>query len=103
MLKHCVFLNFRDDVPVADRSAVLQGLGDIMPEVPGMISYDSGPNLDFEGKSPAYDHGFIVTFRDRAAHLAYEGHPRHVELGGQLVSMCLGGHDGIMVVDLDCG
>lgn len=102
MLAHCVFLNFRPEHDQSARMAVLEGLGELKDEVDGMLAYHFGPNLDFEKKSADYEEGFIVFFRDREAHLAYERHPRHVELGGQLVAMCEGGADGIMVYDIDC-
>ncbi len=101
MLKHCVFVNLKDDVHPAERDAVLSGFGTLVGEVDGMLDYSYGPNLDFEAKSADYAWGFIVTFRDRTAHLAYERHPKHVELGLQLVEMCKDGHAGISVFDLE--
>ena len=100
MLKHCVFVNLKEDVDAEAREAVLSGFGTLVGEIDGMLDYCRGPNLDFEAKSPEYSWGFIVTFQDRAAHLAYEQHPRHKELGAKLVAMCKGGHDGILVFDL---
>jgi hypothetical protein len=101
MLVHCVFLNFSDECAADERMAVLRALGELKDEVDGILGYSYGPNRDFEGKSPDHNEGFIVTFRDREAHLAYERHPRHVELGGRLVEMCVGGADGIVVYDLE--
>lgn len=100
MLIHCVFVNFRAEVEAKTRSEILGGFGTLVGVVDGMIDYAFGPNLDFENKSPDFADGFIVTFRDRAAHLAYESHPQHVELGGKLVGLCEGGHDGILVFDI---
>ena len=76
MLKHCVFVNLKEDVDAEAREAVLSGFGTLVGEIDGMLDYCRGPNLDFEAKSPDYSWGFIVTFRDRTAHLAYEQHPR---------------------------
>lgn len=101
MLKHCVFVNFKEDSAPADRQAVLSGFAKVADDVPGMVDYCHGPNLDYENKSATYGDGFIVTFTDRDAHLAYENHPLHQELGARLVSMCVGGHDGIIVFDLE--
>lgn len=100
MLKHCVFVNLKDGVDPADRDAVLSGFGALVGEIDGMLDYCWGPNLDFEAKSADYRWGFVVTFRDRATHLAYEQHPKHAELGAKLVAMCKGGHAGIIVFDL---
>lgn len=43
----------------------------------------------------------LVTFRGRTAHLAYEAYPLHIELGAKLMSLCKGGHEGIIVFDLE--
>lgn len=65
-----------------------------------MLDYCFGPNRDFENKSAAYQDGFIVTFTDRDAHLAYETHPLHQKIGSKMVEMCENGHDDIIVFDL---
>lgn len=101
MLKHCVFVTFKPEHTQAERDAVLAGFAAVADYVPGMLDYCYGPNLDYENKSAAYKDGFIVTFADREAHLAYENHPLHQELGARMVGMCEGGHDGILVFDLE--
>lgn len=102
MLAHCVFLKVLPTHDPEDTETVLRALGGIADDVDGMLSFESGPNRDFEQKTPDYTHGFVVTFRDRDAHLAYEKHPKHVELGARLVAMCDGGADGIAVFDIEC-
>ena len=100
MLKHCVFVNFQSQHTQAARDAILGGFAQIASDVPGMVDYCFGNNLDFENMSPDFQNGFIVTFTDRDAHLAYETHPKHIAMGAQLVSMCEGGVKGIIVFDL---
>jgi len=101
MLKHCVFVNFQTRYSKVERNSVLAGFAEVANDVPGLIDFCFGANLDFENKSADYGDGFIVTFKDRDAHLAYERHPHHVTLGSKLVSMCVGGYDGIIVFDLE--
>ena len=101
MLKHCVFVNFQTSHSREDRNSVMAGFAEVANDVPGMIDFCFGANLDFENKSADYGDGFIATFQDRDAHLAYERHPRHVALGFKLVSMCVDGFDGIIVFDLE--
>ncbi len=103
MFKHCVLLSLRsqDEMPAIEEAmAVLAGLVD---QVDGMIDFAWGPNRDFEAKSQAYQCGFVTTFTDREAHLAYERHPDHVRAGGMLVAACQGGYEGIFVCDLEVG
>jgi hypothetical protein len=103
MLKHCVFLNFKDDVSDDEKITIMKGLASLVGVVDGLVDMSFGPNLDFEKKTPDFDYGFIVTFRDRKAHLAYETHETHIEMGGRLVAACKGGVEGIAVFDLDIG
>jgi stress responsive alpha/beta barrel protein len=101
MIKHCVFSKIRADVAPGERDEVLAGFGELVGEVPGMSDFAWGPNRDYENKTGDYSFGFVVSFSDRAAHLAYESHPEHVALGARLVAMCVGGYEGITVFDLE--
>lgn len=103
MLQHCVFCDIRTDADPAAVADVMRRLADLVPQVAGMVAFQYGPNRDYEAKSARYSLGFICTFRDRAAHLAYESHPGHQSAGRDLVALCTGGADGIMVVDLEVG
>ena len=101
MLVHCVFLKVKPDVSDDAITEIMEGLKALVAEVDGMRELWLGPNRDFEQKSQDFKHGFVCLFDDREAHLSYERHPRHVELGGQLVDSCVGGADGIVVYDIE--
>ncbi len=100
MIRHIVMLNLADDGDLPD---VMTGLGDLVGEIAGYTSFEHGPNIDAEGKTPDHAYGFICTFHDRASLDAYANDPRHQALGGRLVAMCNGGGDGIMVMDIEVG
>jgi hypothetical protein len=102
MLKHCVFLSIRADAADARLERAMQKLAGLVGKVEGMLDFAHGPNLDFEKKSQGHGYGFIATFSDRSAHLVYEQHPQHQEAGAELIAMCNGGYDGIVVYDLSC-
>jgi len=101
MLLHCVFLDLADDADPAALSDALATLAGLVGQVTGMTAFAHGPNRDFEHKTPDHAHGFVCSFADRAAHLAYESHPDHVRAGATLVALCKGGADGIRVYDLE--
>jgi hypothetical protein len=101
MLQHCVFLNLKSPAETATVREAMMLLSGLVGEVAGMIDFVEGPNRDFEKRSEGYSHGFIVTFVDRAAHLAYERHADHVQAGGLLVDACKEGVKGIFVADLE--
>ncbi len=46
-------------------------------------------------------HGFVIDFDSWAGLKTYAEHPKHQELGSQLVENAIGGMDGILVLDLD--
>lgn len=101
MLLHCVFCDIAETVPPGELAGIQAELAGLVAEVPGMLAFQAGPNRDFEGKTPHYPWGFVCTFTDRAAHLAYESHPRHQAAGARLVAACRGGAAGIVVYDLE--
>ncbi len=103
MLLHCVFCALRPDADPDELRGVMEELDALRPEVEGMLEFRHGRNRDFESKSARFGHGFVIAFRDRDAHLAYDGHPRHKAAGARLVALCEGGADGIMVFDLETG
>jgi len=101
MLLHCVFCSIRSDADPAALQTVMEELGSLMAEVDGMLEFRHGPNRDYEFKSPRHPYGFVIIFRDRDAHLAYDGHARHKAAGARLVELCDGGYDGIVVYDIE--
>ena len=103
MLLHCVFCALRPDVDPEELRTVMDDLAALRTEVDGMLEFRHGPTRDDESKSARFGHGFVIAFRDRDAHLAYDLHPRHKDAGARLVALCEGGHDGIMVYDLETG
>lgn len=103
MLEHCVFCQIRPDIPREKVEDILSRLASLLGLVEGMEDFRAGPNRDYEAKTGAYALGFICTFRDRAALLAYGSHPVHRAAGADLVAICSGGHAGINVFDLEIG
>lgn len=103
MIKHCVFLNLAPDAEFERLMDAYEMIGEVLDEIEGVYDYAAGPNRDFEGKSPAYETGFVITFFNKEALDAYAAHPRHQEAGAILTSLCFNGADGIIVFDLDVG
>ena len=101
MLKHVVMMDPKSPDDLATIRQACTMLEGLVGKVEGLLDLHHGPNLDFERKSGRYAYGFIATFADRTAHLAYESHPEHVQAGGMLVASSTGGADGIFVIDLD--
>lgn len=102
MLQHCVFLNFKDDITNVEKTSMMQGLAALSDEIDGFVSMHYGSNLDFENKTPEYDYGFIMVFRDQSSYTAYTANEKHQAIGKQLVAACHGGYEGITVFDITC-
>ena len=101
MLKHCVFLNFKTEISQSEQFDVFEGLSRLKDQVKGLVEFEYGNNLDFEQKSASYNSGFIASFESHQALLEYNENPEHALLGSKLVSMCKGGHKGIIVFDIE--
>lgn len=101
MILHSVYCNLRSDVESGAATAVFRELDKLCKRIGGVLSFEYGPNRDFEAKSPEYAVGFVVRFTDRHALEHYAEHPIHKEMGAQLCALCDGGADGVMVFDLE--
>ena len=101
MIKHCVFLNFKSEISESEQFDIFEGLSNLKNQVEGLNDFEYGNNLDFEQKSADYNSGFIASFENHQALLEYNENPEHALLGSKLVSMCKGGHKGIIVFDIE--
>jgi hypothetical protein len=101
MIKHCVFLNFKSEISESEQFDIFEGLSNLKNQIEGLNDFEYGNNLDFEQKSADFNSGFIASFENRQALLEYNEHPEHALLGSKLVSMCKGGHQGIIVFDIE--
>ena len=102
-IHHCVFCKMSEDADPEERDAVIAGLAALQSVIDGMMSFDAGPNRDFEGLSGGFSHGFVAVFRDRKSLATYDAHPMHKSYGRRLVGLCEGGVAGLMVFDIETG
>ena len=85
MLVHIVCFKYKADVDAStaqehrDRLRALANLD-------GIVDLKVGADIMRAARS--YDTGLVITFRDRAAHDAYQAHPRHLEIGRFIVPKC---------------
>lgn len=101
MIKHCVFMRFREEVSLAERTAIYQALQAVSPQITGWLNFVAGANsTDEAGMDKGYNGGFIIDFADDAALAQYQANEDHKKAGAQLVAASEGGLDGIFVFDL---
>jgi len=101
MIRHCVMLRLAAKADRAILDRVMLGLADLVERLEGCSGFIAGPNRDYEGKSPEFIYGFTLDAENAAALAVYAVNPEHQALGAQLVALCEGGADGIIVYDLE--
>ncbi len=101
MIRHCVFVKFRNDVPAEERFAIYADLAALVGRIDGLLRADFGPNVSPEGKSRGYKDGFIMDLIDRQSLDRYLSDPDHKAAGARLVSALENGPDGLLVFDLE--
>ena len=97
MIRHCVFVKFRADVPSAERQAIYADLGALRSELGGIEAMSFGPNVSPEGLHQGFRDGFTIDFADAAARDAYLVDAAHQAAGGRLVAALEGGGAGLLV------
>ncbi|TXR46376.1 Dabb family protein [Phyllobacterium endophyticum] len=102
MIRHCVFLRFRDEVPSSVRLSIYGDLEILCAKLPGALMIRSGPNVSpEEGMDKGYSEGFILDFDDAAARDAYLVHGEHQAIAGRIVSSTVDGTNGVFVFDME--
>jgi hypothetical protein len=101
MIRHCVFVRFRDNVSAAERTAIHADLEALRSVIDGMDTVQFSANVSPEPFARGFTHGFTIDFRDATARDAYLVHEAHQRAGARLVAALEGGTDGLMVFDLD--
>jgi Stress responsive A/B Barrel Domain len=102
VIRHCVFLRFRDDVSAPDRQSIYRDLKTLCTELPGALTIASGANVSPEAAmDKGFSEGFILDFADAAARDAYLVDPKHQAIAGRIVASTVGGVDGVIVFDME--
>ena len=102
MIRHCVFLRFRDDVSPLDRQSIYRDLQTLCARLPGALTITSGTTVSpEEGMDKGFSEGFILDFAHAEARDAYLVHPEHQEIARRIVASTVGGTDGVFVFDME--
>ncbi len=103
MIRHCVFVKFRADVPADERASIYAGLAQLVGQIEGLLSADFGANISPEGMAKGFNDGFIMDLADAAARDRYLADSAHKAAGSRLVGALEGGREGLLVFDLEVG
>jgi hypothetical protein len=97
MVQHIGMLQFKPGTSDAQVTGILQDLVRLKESVPGLVSFCAGPNHSPEGLDQGFTHGFIATFKDKAARDTYLDHPAHVKFKNAALPFVA----HVVVVDFD--
>lgn len=102
MIRHLVFLRFRDDVSQTERDGLMRDLAALDAEVDGIVDFQRRPNISPE---TSFVHGlsemFWFDFRDVEIRDTYLANATHKAIGARIMASLEGGADGIFVCDVE--
>ncbi len=102
MIRHSVYLRFRDDVSDATIQGLYARLEGLSGHIDGILAFQARANISVE--TPLV-RGFLdmfwLDFRDLAVRDAYLVDPVHQAIGGDIVALLEGGAEGVFVCDIE--
>lgn len=102
MIRHCVFIRFRADVPQSEKDGIWADIRALKQVVPGYLTVNFGSNVSPDtGMDKGFSEGFIIDFDGPASRDAYLVHPDHQKAGARIVAAAEGGVAGIMGYDIE--
>ena len=100
MIRHCVFIKFKDDVNEDHKRQLFADIEALQAHLEGILAVHIGANVSPEGMDKGYSDGFVVDFVDAAARDVYLADPQHGKAGAGLTAAAQGGTEGIFVYDI---
>ncbi|NKB50881.1 MAG: Dabb family protein [Rhizobiaceae bacterium] len=101
MIRHCVFINFEDDVTEVHKGELFSNIEALRAHLPGILAVHIGTNVSPEGMDKGFSDGFMVDFLDAAARDTYLADADHAKAGAGLVAAAKQGVAGIFVYDIE--
>jgi len=93
MLRHVVLFTWKSEVADGSVRAFADGLADLPPLIPEIVSYRFGPDMGLGGGND--DFALVADFADAEAYRRYAEHPAHRHLIAELLLPILGGRHAV--------
>lgn len=104
MIRHCVFIRFKEDVTAEVKATIYQEIADLKGRLLGILDVRSGSNVSPEvGMDKGFSDGFIVDFATASDRDTYLADGEHQKTGAKIVAAAEGGLQGVFVFDLEIG
>lgn len=102
MIRHSVFLRFRQDVSSQTKEGLYAGLSGLSDHVDGILDFQTRKNVSPETELVReFGDMFWFDFKDTASRDAYLIHEKHQAIGARIVAEIEGGADGVFVCDVE--
>ncbi|MBL4768466.1 MAG: Dabb family protein [Rhodobacteraceae bacterium] len=102
MIRHMVFLRFRQDVSVQTKNGLYADLSGLSDHINGILDFQSRKNVSSEtALVRGFDDMFWFDFKDVASRDAYLVDEKHQVVGARIVAEIEGGADGVFVCDVE--
>lgn len=102
MIRHCVFIRFKNSVTAEQRHALFARISALQSHLTGITAVHLGHNVSPETEmDKGFADGFMVDFTGAEARNAYLEDEAHQRAGAALVEAAEGGVAGILVYDLE--
>jgi hypothetical protein len=96
-MKHIVIFKYKPETTWDQIRQVTDAFRELKNKIPGIVSFEHGPNASREGKNIGFNYAYVLTFEDTKARDAYVPHPEHQNFGRLLDE--LGIVEDVFVVD----
>ncbi len=95
MLKHVVFLKFKQGVPDSAIAEMEDGLAELPGIIPEIVEFQSGRDVVHSERS--YDFALVSAFENLEAMRRYQVHPAHQKVLDKIKGLC----NSILAVDFE--
>jgi sialate O-acetylesterase len=82
---HLVFFKFKNAAPREAVEKALEAFAALPRKIPGLLSYQAGPEASGGALARGFSHGFLLTFINERARNDYIPHPAHREFVEQVI------------------
>jgi hypothetical protein len=80
-MKHIVLFRFTPAATEEQIRQVTDAFRALKDKIPGIVSFEHGPNTSHEGKNLGFNYVYVLTFEDASARYTYLPHPAHTGFG----------------------
>lgn len=80
-VRHVVVFKYKKEATAAQIKEVTDAFRALKGKIPGIVSFEQGPNISPEKLDQGFSHVYLLTFENAAARDAYLPHPDHNKFG----------------------